>query len=166
MYRKGNIIILLTRVTVTIPAIPKIKSLQTFKISIKHILTIGHASFFKCDIYKHRKKYPVADRQFFIIDTSEIDCQIFFRIFIQRIPQYVRSKQHPVSYGCHLNKSLIKGSAISPVTFRRRIRTFTESFTVNFSIFVRKPGIFTGCPCFRIPGFHCSPHRNKPPQRS
>ena len=65
---KGNIVILLTGISVLIPAFTQIEGLQPFQILFQHLAAIPASHLFECNVHQYGEQDPVTHRQRMLID--------------------------------------------------------------------------------------------------
>ena len=68
MDSKGNIVILLSGISVPVPALTQIEGLQSIQIFLKHLRAVMASHLFHGNVHQYGKEDPVADRQRMLID--------------------------------------------------------------------------------------------------
>ena len=143
MHGKGDIIILLGRAAVPVPAVSQIIGLHLLQAGVQLLLVKPVSLLFESHVHQDHEKLPVAVRDNILVDPVKPVRQILFCLGTQRLPHLPWGKDDAAGNGGHLHKPLVIIRKSAPVLLMLRIRPIGQSPGVDLLKF---PVLATSCP--------------------
>ena len=132
MHGKRDIIILLSRRSIPVPAVFQIVAFDLIQTGLQIFRVIAAAVLLKRHIDQNHKKLPVAVRYDMPVDAVKPVCQVILSLLAKWFPDLFRRKDHSARDGRHFHEPLVVIRKAAPVFRVIRIGSVLKSLLVKF----------------------------------